>query len=116
MASMSRYHFLRTFRAVIGTSPYQYLLALRLRRAFVDLERSPAPISTVAYEAGFRDLSTFNRRFRHLTRMTPREYRQSVWRKSQDVVAPTHQGSHPTDCNANTDGVRDRPQLAVSRL
>ena len=81
MASMSRYHFLRTFRAVTGTTPYQYLLALRLRHAFVDLKRSSAPISTVAYEAGFRDLSTFNRRFRRLTRMTPREYRQSVWRE-----------------------------------
>jgi len=80
MASMSRYHFLRTFRAVTGTTPYQYLLALRLRHAFVDLERSPAPISTLVYNAGFGDLSTFNRRFRRLMRMTPREYRQSVWR------------------------------------
>jgi AraC family transcriptional regulator len=83
MASMSRYHFLRTFRAVTGTTPYQYLLALRLRHAFVELERSPAPIAGVAYKAGFRDLSTFNRRFRRLTGMTPREYRQSVWRESR---------------------------------
>ena len=80
MASMSRYHFLRTFRAVAGATPYQYLLALRLRRASAELARSSSPISTVAYSAGFGDLSTFNRQFRCLAKMTPREYRQSVRR------------------------------------
>ncbi len=78
VVSMSRYHFLRTFRTVTGTTPYQYLLARRLRRASADLGRSSSPISHVAYNAGFHDLSTFNRRFRRVAKTTPREYRPSI--------------------------------------
>ena len=75
VAAMSPYHFLRTFRAVIGMTPYQFLLRTRLHRAAVHLRRSNAPISTVAFDAGFNDLSTFNRRFRRLTGASPRAYR-----------------------------------------
>jgi AraC-like DNA-binding protein len=78
VVSMSRYHFLRTFRAVTGTTPYQYLLARRLRLVSTDLRRASSPISQVAYNAGYRDLSTFNRRFRRVAKTTPRQYRQSI--------------------------------------
>ena len=37
--AMSPYHFLRTFRAVAGVTPYQFILAHRLRRA----GRAPRP-------------------------------------------------------------------------
>jgi AraC-like DNA-binding protein len=66
---------LRTFRAVVGMTPYRFLLRTRLHRAAVDLRRSNAPISTVAFDAGFNDLSTFNRRFRRLMGASPRAYR-----------------------------------------
>jgi AraC-like DNA-binding protein len=65
-ASMSRYHFLRTFRQVAGMTPHQYVLRTRLHRAAVSLRTSDEPISAIAFEAGFGDLSTFNRRFRRL--------------------------------------------------
>ena len=72
---MSPYHFLRTFREVVGVTPYQYVLRTRLHRAAVRLRRSSAPISTIAFDAGFNDLSTFNRRFRRLMGSSPRAYR-----------------------------------------
>ena len=78
MASMSRYHFLRTFRTVTGTTPYQYLLSLRLRHVSAGLARTSLPICTLVHEAGFGDLSTFNRRFRHSAKLTPRQFRWSV--------------------------------------
>jgi AraC-like DNA-binding protein len=56
-------------------TPYQFLLAQRLRRAAVRLRQTTDPISGIAYEAGFGDLSTFNRRFRRIIGMTP-----GVWR------------------------------------
>jgi AraC-like DNA-binding protein len=74
-AAMSPYHFLRTFREVVGMTPYQYVLRTRLHRAAVLLRRSSAPISTIAFDAGFNDLSTFNRRFRRLMGSSPRAYR-----------------------------------------
>jgi AraC family transcriptional regulator len=74
-AGMSPYHFLRTFNAVSGVTPYQFVLAQRLRCAAVRLRRTTDPISTIAYEAGFNDLSTFNRRFRRIMGMTPGTWR-----------------------------------------
>ncbi|WP_296745178.1 AraC family transcriptional regulator [Mesorhizobium sp.] len=71
----SRYHFLRTFRHVAGMTPYQFLLRTRLHRAAVRLRSSDASISTIAFDAGFNDLSTFNRRFRREMGTTPGAYR-----------------------------------------
>src|SRR5262245_22261136 len=74
-AAMSRYHFLRTFRRLVGMTPHQFLLRTRLARAAVRLRRTRAPIATIAFETGFNDLSTFNRRFRRVTGMHPGAYR-----------------------------------------
>jgi AraC-like DNA-binding protein len=74
-AGMSPYHFLRVFRHVVGMTPHQYLLRTRLSRAAAALRRSGETISSIALEAGFEDLSTFNRRFRRLMGESPGAYR-----------------------------------------
>ena len=74
-AAMSRYHFLRTFRHVVGITPHQFILRTRLHRAAVRLRRSDEAISNIALESGFDDLSTFNRRFRRIAGMSPSAYR-----------------------------------------
>jgi AraC family transcriptional regulator len=75
-AGMSPYHFLRTFRAVTGMTPHQYVLRTRLVRAALRLRDGVAPVSEIAYGAGFNDLSTFNRRFRRLMGTNPARWRQ----------------------------------------
>ena len=74
---MSRYHFLRVFRRVSGVTPYQCLLAARLRRAAFSLAKTKEPITAVAYASGFGDLSTFNWRFRKTFGVTPSTWRQT---------------------------------------
>jgi AraC-like DNA-binding protein len=74
-AGMSPYHFLRTFRRVAGLSPHQLVLRTRLHRAAVRLRTSSEPISAIAFDAGFGDLSTFNRRFRRVMGCTPGAWR-----------------------------------------
>lgn len=74
-AAMSPYHFLRTFRAVVGMTPHQFILRTRMHRAAVALRRSTAGIATIAFAAGFNDLSTFNRRFRQVVGLSPSAYR-----------------------------------------
>lgn len=74
-AAMSPYHFLRIFQAVSGVTPHQYLLTQRLRRAALRLRRTTDPVSMIAYDAGFNDLSTFNRRFRRIMGMAPGTWR-----------------------------------------
>ncbi len=76
VAIMSKYHFLRTFRRTVGMTPYQFLLGVRMRRAAVRLATSSEPVSAIAFETGFSDLSTFNGRFRDVFGMSPTVYRR----------------------------------------
>jgi AraC-like DNA-binding protein len=72
---MSPYHFLHTFRRVTGITPHQYVLRTRLHRAAVRLRQSEDQVAAIAFDAGFNDLATFNRRFRRLMSVTPGVYR-----------------------------------------
>jgi AraC family transcriptional regulator len=74
-ANMSKYHFLRVFRRLTGVTPHQYLISARLRRAALALASSRRPVLEIALDAGFGDLSTFNRRFRTTFGLTPTQYR-----------------------------------------
>jgi AraC family transcriptional regulator len=51
-----------------------------MHRAAVRLRRSDDPISTIAFDTGFSDLSTFNRRFRRLWGMSPSAWRAAARR------------------------------------
>jgi AraC family transcriptional regulator len=76
IAGMSKYHFLRVFGRTVGMTPHQFLLAVRMRRAALRLIQTLEPVSAIAFEAGFGDLSTFNRRFRGLFGMSPMAYQR----------------------------------------
>jgi AraC family transcriptional regulator len=75
MAGLSPYHFLRTFKHETGITPHQWLLRARLRDAARRLASSQAPVTEVALDAGFEDLSNFMRTFRAEFGISPRRYR-----------------------------------------
>jgi AraC-like DNA-binding protein len=75
VARMSKYHFLRTFRNVVATTPHRYVLALRLRRSAQRLAGSSDPIAAIAADAGFDDLSTFYAHFRKAFGRSPKAWR-----------------------------------------
>jgi len=75
IAAMSPYHFLRTFRALVGMTPHQFILHTRMNRAVVRLRRTSENVSAIAFAAGFSDLSTFNRRFQRIFGLSPSAYR-----------------------------------------
>jgi len=76
-AGLSPYHFLRTFKAVIGLTPHQYLLRARLRAAASRLTESDGKVLDVAFDSGFGDVSNFNRAFRAEFGMSPRAFRRT---------------------------------------
>lgn len=78
IAGTSKYHFLRTFRRATGVTPYQFLLALRMRKAALEVAATSEPISNIVFDSGFGDLSTFNHRFRRLYRSSPSSFRRRL--------------------------------------
>jgi len=75
IAGLSRYRFLRVFRAVTGITPHQWLLRARLRQAAHLLTSTREPVTRIALDSGFEDLSNFIRSFRSEFGKSPREYR-----------------------------------------
>ncbi len=77
-AGLSPFHFLRVFAAVLGVTPHQYLVRCRLRRAARLLAADTRPVTEVALEAGFADLSNFVRTFHRAAGVSPRRFRQAA--------------------------------------
>lgn len=74
-ARMSPRTFARRFREQTGTTPLQWLLTVRVRRAQELLETTSRPIDDIALRAGFESAVTFRARFRRLVGISPRAYR-----------------------------------------
>jgi AraC-like DNA-binding protein len=75
-AKLSPFHFLRTFEKLTGVTPHQYVRRLRLRDAARRLVAEPVTVLDAALDAGFGDLSNFNRVFRAEFGVSPRGYRR----------------------------------------
>jgi AraC-like DNA-binding protein len=75
-AGVSSFHFLRTFSRVLGVTPHQYLVRARLRHAARLLAAGAGPVTEVALDVGFTDLSNFVRTFRRAAGVPPRQFRQ----------------------------------------
>ena len=74
-AGLSAFHFLRLFSQVLGVTPHQYLVRSRLRRAARLLADDDRPITSVALDVGFADLSNFVRTFHRAAGVSPRGFR-----------------------------------------
>ena len=77
-AGLSPFHFLRLFALVLGVTPHQYLVRSRLRRAARLLADDNRPITEIAFDVGFGDLSNFVRTFRRAAGMSPRRFRAAA--------------------------------------
>jgi AraC-like DNA-binding protein len=75
VASMSQAAFSRSFHHNTGRTFTSYLTEVRVSAARQLLIDTEASVADVAFRCGFRTLSNFNRRFRALTGLSPREYR-----------------------------------------
>jgi len=76
-ASVSPFHFLRAFSGTLGVTPHQYLVRSRLRRAARLLTEDDKPVTDIAYDVGFGDLSNFVRTFHRAAGVSPLKFRQA---------------------------------------
>jgi len=75
---LSPFHFLRLFSRVLGVTPHQYLVRTRLRHAAQLLAAGERPVTDVALDVGFGDLSNFVRSFHRAAGVSPRRFRQAA--------------------------------------
>jgi AraC-like DNA-binding protein len=76
MTQMSRSHFCRVFRGVVGTSLRDYVRELRLARAQHLLSTSTRSLTDIALEVGFYDLPHFDKAFRRRFGISPTEFQR----------------------------------------
>lgn len=75
--SLSKFQFIRMFKANTGITPYQFFLNCKLIHAKKYLEQTKDLYATIV-EYGFSDLSHFNRHFKRAYGITAYEYLQSL--------------------------------------
>lgn len=75
IAGLSPFHFARQFRRHVGVPPHAYQLQLRISHAKRLLLRG-LPVSRVAQETGFFDLSHLTRHFKRHVGVAPGRYAQ----------------------------------------
>ncbi|MBQ7335464.1 MAG: helix-turn-helix transcriptional regulator [Clostridia bacterium] len=86
MAGVTGYspnYFHHIFTSVMGKTPQQYLLELRIRRAKYLLAQSEKSLSEIAYECGFSSQAYFTEQFKKFTYTTPGQYRKQSMEKYQ---------------------------------
>jgi AraC family transcriptional regulator len=75
---MSADHFLRSFRAAAGVTPYHYVLEQRLRKASALVKGGTIPIAAIAAQCGFGSPSHFSVKFRARFGVAPSLYRRDA--------------------------------------
>ena len=71
-------HFMRWFKKLTGDSFTSYVNDRRLAEAAEALRQTDDKILTISQDAGFMNLSNFNRQFKKRYGVTPREYREMI--------------------------------------
>lgn len=76
-ANISKFHFIRMFRAQFGITPHQYVLNCRINNARKALQVGVSA-TQAALASGFADASHLNRNFKKVFGMTPKQF-QLQW-------------------------------------
>ncbi|WP_406861571.1 helix-turn-helix domain-containing protein [Streptomyces sp. HUAS MG47] len=76
-ANMSSRHLARHFRSVTGTTPLQWVLTQRIRRAQELLESTDDSVDTIASAAGMGTATTLRRHFQRTVGVPPDAYRRT---------------------------------------
>ena len=76
IAGLSKRHFLRAFQESVGSTPYHYVLSLRINEAKRRLSETEDSITDVALATGFSHAQHFSTSFRKATGLTPSSFRQ----------------------------------------
>lgn len=77
-AGYSKTHFRRTFHAITGQSPQQYIIDARMLRAQSLLRETDLSVSQIARDLGYEDVYHFSKQYRQKWGIPPSQDRQRV--------------------------------------
>ncbi|HEX4050133.1 MAG TPA: helix-turn-helix domain-containing protein [Steroidobacteraceae bacterium] len=94
-AGWSAFHLHRALHMLLGETPKQYSLRLRLERAAHELLTSCRHVKSIAGEAGFRSHEVFTRAFCRQFRISPGQYRaqlvaaarRGAWKRHAAIIS-----------------------------
>ncbi len=75
MVSMSKFHFHRIFKGLVGEPVKEYIRNLRLERAAKDLASTDKKIKEIQKECMYGSAEAFSRAFKYHYGVSPTEYR-----------------------------------------
>ena len=75
IAAISKFHLVRVFDEITGTTPHHFLACLRMQRAKELLLKPEASITEVCLEVGYASLGTFSKTFSALVGVSPQQFR-----------------------------------------
>lgn len=75
IAAMSEFHFLRSFKSSLNTTPHKYVMHLRMQYTSELLSNTHMSIADICYSVGFHDPSSFTRLFKRYFGVTPKQFR-----------------------------------------
>lgn len=85
IAGFSKYHFHRIFKAMTHESLVQYVNRTKLEKSTQLLgQRDDMSITDIAFYLGFTDSAVFSRSFKHLFKITPRDFRKNYRKNCKD--------------------------------
>jgi AraC-like DNA-binding protein len=87
---MTTFRFSRLFKEANGLGFTDYVLNKRMSFAKQLLDNSQMPITSIGYEAGFKDPSYFARAFKQYANCTPSEYRSAYQTRSASPSQTPH--------------------------
>jgi len=88
-AGTSTHMLSRLFRKETGATYTNFLTSVRVAKACEMLSTSDQHVSDICYLVGFNNISNFNRHFRKIKNMTPKEYRGLMLRRFQCAEVQT---------------------------
>jgi AraC family transcriptional regulator len=80
-AGLSRFHFIRVFKAETGMTPLRYVEQCKMEQAKTLIETADIPLAEIAERLGFSDQSHLTRRFKAVVGRTPAAYSRSHARR-----------------------------------
>ena len=79
-ASLSPFHFQRSFASMFKETPHEFLTRIRLEKARDLLVETELTVSEICLLVGYESLGSFSTKFRSFTGRSPRSYRNEARR------------------------------------